>query len=353
MAIIQTILLCTLVRYTFSFIGNAPYTKRRCESQRALNLVPVRNFDCSFLEGSDDYRCCFDRNGTLQVGSGDTPPYQLCLVQEEDLPDVARFVVNAFGADVISLSKDFNRFEKAFVKPTIGLLNAYSGIVAYAEVLSGMLSRTRDRIDLDVPDLAGKSREEKLQEAARSSLILAVGRPSQGSDWHIDVVASVELRLEPCDAKIPFSFPLLDRIERRLASLVGLNNTARSLRPYLSNLCVDQNYRGKQLGKALVRCLEDITRSWGYNKLFLHVDLENDAARTLYKNAGYKDVGKRWTPFWAGPATKIGYFVKKVGKKETAKKASAAKSDDHAEVSKTEEFDMRRKAILYRRTCNE
>lgn len=100
---------------------------------------------------------------------------------------------------MISLSKDFNRFEQALVKPTIGLLNAYSGIVAYAEVLSGLQSRTRDRIEhpnLDPPDLSGKNSEEQLQEAARSSLVLAVGRPSQGSDWHIDVVASVELRLE-------------------------------------------------------------------------------------------------------------------------------------------------------------
>lgn len=342
MSITQTILLLTLVQCIFSFIGNnPPFARRRRESQRALHLVPIRNFDCTFLKESDDYRCCFDCNGTLQVGSGDTPPYELCLVQEEDLPDVARFVVNAFGADVISLSKDFNRFEQALVKPTIGLLNAYSGIIAYAEVLSGMQSRTRDRIkspNLDPPYLSGKTREEKLQAAARSSLILAVGRRSQGSDWHIDVVASVELRLEPCDAKIPFSFPLLDRIERRLASLVGVNNTARSLRPYLSNLCVDQSYRGKQLGKALVRCLEGITRSWGYNKLFLHVDLENDAARKLYQNSGYKDVGKRWTPFWAGPATKIGYFVKKVAntKKENKKKASSKL--DNARVGKTEKL---------------
>jgi ribosomal protein S18 acetylase RimI-like enzyme len=251
------------------------------------------------------------------------------LVQEEDLPDVARFVMNAFGADVISLSQDFNRFEKALMKPTIGLLNAYSGIVAYAEVLSGMQSRTRDRIEnpnLDPPDLSGKSREEKLKEAARSSLVLAVGRPSHGSDWHVDVVASVELRLEPCDAKIPFSFPLLDRIERRLASLVGVNHTGRSLRPYLSNLCVDQNYRGKQIGKGLVRCLEDITKSWGYKKLYLHVDLENDAARNLYQNSGYKDVGKRWTPFWAGQAAKIGYYVKKVvGNKEKNKTKASSK----------------------------
>jgi len=58
------------------------------------------------------------------------------------------------------------------------------------------------------------------------------------------------------------------------------------------------------------------------------VDLENDAARTLYQNAGYKDVGKRWTPFWAGPAAKIGYFVKKFDKnKQKASRTEKEKAD--------------------------
>jgi len=197
---LRGIILLTLIGGCVCFIGNANFAAQK--RQTPLHLVPIENFrsECKFLDESDDYRCCFDKNGTLdEVANGDGPSYQLCLVQEEDLPDVARFVVNAFGADVISLSKDFSRFEQALVKPTIGLLNAYSGIVAYAEVLSGLQSRTRDRIEdpnLNKPNLSGKTREEKLKEAAKSSLVLAVARPSQGSDWHIDVIASVELRLE-------------------------------------------------------------------------------------------------------------------------------------------------------------
>ena len=108
-----------------------------------------------------------------------------------------------------------------------------------------------------------------------------------------------------------------------------MKDAGKKLRPYLSNLCVDKKYRGKQLGKALVRCTEDITKSWGYSKLYLHVDLENDAARNLYQNCGYKDVGKRWTPFWAGPAAKIGYFSKRVDK-------SITRSRDKQKVIKSE-----------------
>lgn len=323
------------------FLGSGPLAcKRRQKLETALQLVPIKNIrpECTFLSESDENRYCFDKNGTFLSDVNNDPPFELSLVQEEDLPDVARFVVNAFGADVISLSKDFNRFEKALMKPTVGLLNAYSGVVAYMEVLAGLQSRTKDRIDnptLAKPniDKQTKSKEEQLLEAQKSSLVLAVGRPSQGSDWHIDVIASVELRLEPCDAKIPFSFPFLDRIERRLASLLGngVNGNAK-LRPYLSNLCVDESYRGKQLGKALVRCVEDITQSWGYDKLFLHVDLENEAARTLYERAGYRDAKKRWKPFWAGPAAKIGYYVKKFEKNNKEKKRRKSKEVQHVSV---------------------
>lgn len=76
---------------------------------------------------------------------------------------------------------------------------------------------------------------------------------------------------------------------------------------------MDEAYRGKKIGRAMVRCLEDIAASkWGYSELYLHVDGDNPAALKLYKSEGYKDVGKRWNPFWAGKAVDIGYFVKKL-----------------------------------------
>ncbi len=118
--------------------------------------------------------------------------------------------------------------------------------------------------------------------------------------------------MQPCDAKIPFSLPWLDRIERQLASAVGVpRHEARDLQPYLSNLCVDESHRGKGLGKSLVRCVEEIAQtSWGYHRMYLHVDLENVAAVNLYKSERYRDVGLRWKPFWAGKAADIAYFVK-------------------------------------------
>jgi hypothetical protein len=200
MSLLRELFFLYLIFTCHGFVGTIPLAVKRqagfsnLHDLTSLDLIPIRNFrsDITFLDQSDS---CFDNDGRL-VGNGEG--YELCVVQEEDLPDVARFVVNSFGADAISFSSDLNSFERVLMQPTLGLLNAYSGLVAYAEVFSGLQSRTKDRLtntDISAPKLSG-TREEKLKQAARSSLVLAVGRPSKGSDWRIDVIASVELRLE-------------------------------------------------------------------------------------------------------------------------------------------------------------
>jgi ribosomal protein S18 acetylase RimI-like enzyme len=279
-------------------------------------MIPMREFnsDFTFLSKPDAYRRCIDPNGRLVSG-----PYELSLVEESDLPDVARFVVRVFGADAIKLSQDLGSFERMLMTPAIELVNGYSGIIAFAEVLAGLRSRLsyrfqRKRIDLSPPDLKGMNRSDQINMAAGTSIVLAFAKNSSNvrNDWHTDVIASVELRLQPCDAKIPFSLPWIDRIERRLAAFVGVDTSkTRDLQPYLSNLCVDEAFRGKGIGRALVRCVEDITiNTWGYSRMYLHVDPDNKAAMELYKNEGYRDVGRRWSPLWAGKASTIGYFVK-------------------------------------------
>jgi len=60
-------------------------------------------------------------------------PFQLGVLQEDELPDLCRFVVNAFGAEAISLSSDMTSFEKALMNPAAELLNGYSSLVAFAE----------------------------------------------------------------------------------------------------------------------------------------------------------------------------------------------------------------------------
>ena len=170
---------------------------------------------------------------------------------------------------------------------------------------------------LSPPKTIGVDSDEATDIAAQSSLILVLARtaPSDLDGNFIDAIGTVELRLQPTDAKIPFSEPWFDRIERKAAKVLGFESSTKDskLQPYLSNLCVAEKVRGRKIGKALVRCLEKLAKdSWGYDKVYLHVDLENIAALNLYRTEGYSDVGSRWNPFWAGRAAEIGYFVKKI-----------------------------------------
>ena len=290
-----------------------PTQVRNCRqhAESALFLVPISSYrhQISFFKKESSFRGNITQDGVFEV---DGQEFTLSVLQASDVPDTARFIVETFGADAIALSEDLGSLERAFLAPSVGLVNAYTGLVAYAEVFSGILSRTKDRNDdISPPRLSG-NREDKLKQAERSSLILVLGRQKPETDWNIEVIASVELRLQPTDAKIPFSFPWLDQLERRIANLFSSDNV-RKLQPYLSNLCVSSSYRRSKLGTSLVRCVEDIALTlWGYDRMYLHVDLENTAARKLYEDEGYKDAGRRWRHFWAGRAAEIGYFVKKL-----------------------------------------
>jgi ribosomal protein S18 acetylase RimI-like enzyme len=313
-------------------------SKRTNERIFKCYLVPLRTYGnkLKFLSTTttDQYRCCFDSlgryHGRSNTSSSDENNnksenyFEICVVEENDLYDVSKFIVETFGADAISLSQDMNRFEKLLVKPAVDLLNGYSGLVAFAEVLAGIRSRIRlrtiqsEKPNINSPNLYGLSRDEQIRMAAGTSIILAVSKRSTNKDN--EIVASIELRLQPCDAKIPFTLPLLDKIERVVAKTLGTNERQqeRDLQPYLSNLCVNENYRGKGIGRALVRCVEDIaSTTWGYSKMYLHVDIENKPALELYKSEGYVDVGRRWKHFWVGNAADIGYYVKKLSSKST------------------------------------
>lgn len=62
----------------------------------------------------------------------------------------------------------------------------------------------------------------------------------------------------------------------------------KTQRPYMCNLAVDKQWRGKGLAKALVRECERIAQNeWGEKELHLKARQRNGAAVALYKRLGY------------------------------------------------------------------
>ena len=129
-----------------------------------LNLVPLRDFHqddtsssspatkVTFLLESDSYRTCIDENGELRSDNNnddddddddESNPFVLCVAEEDDLPAISKMIIESFGSDAIVFSTgDLSPLEQALVQPGVNLLNAYSGAVAYAEVLSGKSKHT-------------------------------------------------------------------------------------------------------------------------------------------------------------------------------------------------------------------
>ena len=330
-------------RSALSRTSRRNYSSRK--AKQGLYLVPIATFqdEISFCFTNSTTttgdRCYFDQNGRLlfpeETANQDDSFFEICIAEQEDLPEVCLFLLKSFGANLIS-TKNFNDLEERFIAPLIRGFNQYAAVVLFAEVLWGLRLRQKDcpylgstvgrniepnnnnrnlQIEMDPPSLEGLSRKGQVDTTTRRSLLLTVareGRASNESKWasvdsNIDVIASVELQLQPCDGKQPYSWPWLDTLERDVVAglydWLGFPKDC-ALQPYLSSLCVDEQYRGKRLGRALVRYVESIAANkWGYSKLYLHVDADNPAALQLYRSEGYRDADaagvQRWSPKWA------------------------------------------------------
>ena len=59
---------------------------------------------------------------------------------------------------------------------------------------------------------------------------------------------------------------------------------------YISNLAVSREFRRRGIAQELLESCEQLTRSWGYSELHLHVMGDNERGRNLYQKLGYEIV---------------------------------------------------------------
>ncbi|GMH23277.1 hypothetical protein Nepgr_025120 [Nepenthes gracilis] len=58
-------------------------------------------------------------------------------------------------------------------------------------------------------------------------------------------------------------------------------------RAYLSNVCVAKEFHRKGLGCALILKSKSVAEEWGITDLYVHVAIDNDAAKKLYLKSGF------------------------------------------------------------------
>ncbi|GMI29671.1 hypothetical protein TeGR_g7171, partial [Tetraparma gracilis] len=213
--------------------------------------------------------------------------------------------VSTFGAP-LSLSPDLSKLEAALLAAPANLWGAYSDSVARGEVGWGLAGR------LAPPGAPPPAAGPPAGDWDRTSLLIC----ARGAG---SLAGSVELRLQPPDAKIPFSFPLLDSLERSLSSFAFPAPPPPPPQPYLCNLFVLPARRGEGVARHLVRAaLAVAEHAWGgFDAVYLHVDPKNKPAVGLYEGEGFGRVEEvEWRPGWEGGAGDIAYYVKRFDRDE-------------------------------------
>lgn len=77
----------------------------------------------------------------------------------------------------------------------------------------------------------------------------------------------------------------------------NIQGTGPSLkRAYLSNVCVAKELQRNGLGYALIAKAKEIACDWGITDLYVHVAVDNKAAKRLYEKCGF--VYENEEPAW-------------------------------------------------------
>ena len=102
-----------------------------------------------------------------------------------------------------------------------------------------------------------------------------------------------QLRLVDGLANHPTALVLFVKWNDEIAGLATcfVNFSTFNVKPYLyiHDIVVNNNFRGKGLGKALMQRLEEVSKERGYCKITLEVRDDNRIAQNLYRSQGFEE----------------------------------------------------------------
>lgn len=127
------------------------------------------------------------------------------------------------------------------------------------------------------------------------------------------VVAIVDLSRQPPDPeRNPPPVPLPMFVKNLLSTFRGLPSPDG----WVTNLLVDESFRGQGFSKLLMKAAEGLARSWGCRAIYLHVDADSVSGKVpqdLYRGLGYEPVIDRRSQTkydWMGPELmNLGLYV--------------------------------------------
>jgi len=122
--------------------------------------------------------------------------------------------------------------------------------------------------------------EEKLKKGLNHAMFVAID-DDKNIDNFIDIKDGIVAFMEV--GMLPSPIPITKQWE-------GNNIETYSDVPYIGNLIVSPSSRRKRIGEKLIRIALKVTEKWGFEHLWLAVDIDNINALNLYKKVGFEVV---------------------------------------------------------------
>ena len=205
------------------------------------------------------------------------------LVAESEVTSVAKLAAQAFGEDSLD------------ARTVMGEVNVALRRALWGKRMSAAKVRQR-RSEGRGGDAGGAGREgdgarrREMERLARSRQWMCLLADLDDRGATRACMGAVTVALVRCEAALPPPFP-----------------TGAAWRPYLCNMAVDLDCRRRGLATELLAAAEKLARRWGHSDLWLHSEVNNEAALGLYQGAGYEVVSQDavWRPLLTGQRRRL------------------------------------------------
>jgi len=232
-------------------------------------LLPIAQNERSSLSAQDiskPSKTSLLPRTTTQKGMGDLT---LRYLQEKDLPSVVKmcmdeygsssFISGPFGPDILTSEPN----------ALIEIGTAYEKWVLALGIFIGMDQRIKRQI-------SGSSNSAVKRDHNVVCLVL---------DDEVIGMAEVSIQSrDPLRTSSAFVIPMF---------LKQLLFSGKGLVPYISNVLMKEQFRGRGFGKLLMDACEDLAQDMGFDEVYLHVDADTNSgkvAQRFYNKSGYTPV---------------------------------------------------------------
>ncbi len=206
------------------------------------------------------------------VDSSGVKTIQIRQLEKETLSDAVSLCLKEYGTYASNIPQNATPLDKLIQERMNDFDNFFFSFI----VLLGLGQRVERREKSDA--------DAKLPQDHNVICISEID-----SDQNERIFGMAEVSLQPPDpsrTSPPFVIPF--PLKNILSSVYGAE-----VFPYISNVLITNEYRGKRFSKVLMAACEGLAKSWGYDRAYLHVDADSSSggpAQNLYRTLGYEPV---------------------------------------------------------------